>query len=139
LLQSNRAGRQQRKRPDLKIAFPKGTLLIDATIPFPMCPTWIGTGAAFQKGGVANEAEKAKERKYHDYMANQDGEFLGFAIDAWGAWGQSASKTLKWMRDASTPLGKKYPDNWPSLVRDLRARIAVIVQRRNARAVLLSL
>jgi hypothetical protein len=125
---------EARLRPDLSITFNTETYWIDVVVPYPCAPSRILRKLTTAAHSV-NVAAKSKRKYYKKFCALHGGKILGFAVDAFGVWGQDADKLVAWIRKKSKSPSSRLPPNWSARVTTFRREVSVAIQQGNAMAV----
>ena len=76
---------KERLRPDLEVILSDGVLLVDVTVVHPCSPSYQVTRAL----ATAESAEQKKRTKYGNYARARGATILGFAMETFGAFGQT--------------------------------------------------
>ena len=126
-----------RKRPDIIVYTARETLIIDVSLLHPLSPSYV---ADWRADNVEAELRliAQRERRKRSKYAKLSTEFHGgvvqpFVIDAYGAFGQCADELLAKLAHHATDGGTS--GSAAAFVAAATARIAVAVQRGNARLV----
>ena len=117
-----------RKRPDLQIIYGPTNLLLDVTISHPCAPSYLDH-ARTPRYTIAR-AERAKRAKYAPIAAEHQALFLPFAMDTFGAGGDSAGVAIGHILS----IAEDSMCTWsPAEVgTGANASVAVAIQRGNA-------
>ena len=121
---------ENRKTPDLRMLLPKGYVYVDGVITNCCAPSHIAK--AQRQLGATDEAEKRKHDKYEQEIKRQNGKFLAFNLETFGAFGKDATQVISLLQRAYRPEFATM--TWAQARRVLTHGVACAVQTGNANA-----
>jgi hypothetical protein len=122
--------RTDKKRPDMCIHTPSGSLLVDVTIIHPTAKSYSRRVAKHGVAAVGDKADKSKINKYADMTADLDYEFHSVVLYTYGGFHSSALKLINRLADSvdeTTCLMSR-----ARFKQSLMEKVAIAVQRGTA-------
>jgi hypothetical protein len=123
--------RESRKRPDLDIQLDGNRILIDVSIVHPTAPSHYNL-ASKKPLVTAENMEKTKLTKYTDIARYHNCTFIPIVLESYGGMPQKCLEFISTLSIFSEQNTNLY--GWRDIAKDLKAGIAIAIQRGNGMA-----